>query len=179
MCSSLSKSFHFCNTHSHFHNYLVFVVGISLIYSFVSTRIYFISTATFFKLLPTITKVILISVVQGKSYSLLLFSLFVLMIISKHYSTYIVSLHLYLKPFLFIQIPHKIRFKLKLHTRGDEERRKTRKNEKSPFCSSKRNVCCFGEGIQLNLLTLFPVSAILSGNQTRNQIGEPAWSLQS
>ena len=74
---------------------------------------------------------ILIIVVQGKSYILLLFSLFVLMIISKHYSTYTVSLHLYLKPFLFIQIPHKIRFELKLHTRGDEERRKTRKNEKS------------------------------------------------
>ena len=76
------------------------------------------------------------------------------------------SLHLYLKPFLLIQIPHQIRFELKLHTRGDEERRKTRKNEKSPFCSSKRTVCCFGEGIQLNLLTLFPVSDILSGNQS-------------
>ena len=76
------------------------------------------------------------------------------------------SLHLYQKPFFSIQIPHKIRFKSKIHKRGDEERRKTRKNEKSSLCSSKRTVCCFGEGIQLNLLTLFPVSAMLSGNQS-------------
>ena len=54
------------------------------------TQNYFISTATFCKLQPTITKVILIKVVQGKSYFLLLFSLFVLIIISKHYSTYTV-----------------------------------------------------------------------------------------
>ena len=76
------------------------------------------------------------------------------------------SLHLYLKLFLSLQIPYKIRFKSKIHTRGDEERRKTRKNEKIPFCSSKRTVCCFGELIQLNLLTFFPVLAILSGNQS-------------
>ena len=94
---------------------------------------------------------ILIIVVQGKSYILLLFSLFVLMIISKHYSTYIVSLHLYLKSFLSLHISHENRFKSKIHsrkdennskdeekqeeskldTRGDEERRKTRKNELS------------------------------------------------
>ena len=30
------------------------------------------------------------------------------------------SLHLYLKPFLSLQIPHKIRFKLKIHTREEE-----------------------------------------------------------
>ena len=94
---------------------------------------------------------ILIKVVQGKSYILLLFSLFVLMIISKHYSTYTVSLNLYLKSFLSLHISHKIRFKSKihsrkdennpkdeekreeskLHTRGDEELRKTRKNKLS------------------------------------------------
>ena len=54
-----------------------------------------------------------------------------------------------------------------------------KKNEKSPFCSSKRTVCCFGKGIQLNLLTLIQVSAILSGNQSGNQSGKPAWSVQS
>ena len=32
---------------------------------------------------------------------------------------------------------------------------------------------------QLNLLTLIQVSAILSGNQSGNQTGEPAWSVQS
>ena len=80
------------------------------------------------------------------------------------------SLQLYLKPFLSLQISHKIRFKSKIHTRGDEERRKTRKNEKSTFCSSKRTVCCFGEGIQLNLLTLIQVSAILSGTQSSRQL---------
>ena len=37
---------------------------------------------------PTIAKKVLIKVAQGKSYILLLFSLFLLMIISKHYSTY-------------------------------------------------------------------------------------------
>ena len=86
-----------------------------------------------------------------ESYLLLLFSLFVLMIISKHYSTYTVSLHLCLKSFLSLHISHKIRFKSKIHsrkdknnskdeekreeskldTRGDEERRKTRKNGSS------------------------------------------------
>ena len=47
------------------------------------------------------------------------------------------------------------------------------------FCSSKRTVCCFGEGFQLNLPTSIQVSAILSGNQSGNQTGEPAWSVQS
>ena len=42
------------------------------------------------------------------------------------------------------------------------------------FCSSKSTVCCFGEVFQLNLLTLSPVSAILSGTQSGNQIGKPA-----
>ena len=70
------------------------------------------------------------------------------------------------KTFFSIQIPHKIIIKSKIHTRWDEERRKTRKNEKSPFCSSKRTVCCFGERIQLNMLTLFLVFAIPSGNQS-------------
>ena len=111
---------------------------------------------------------ILIKVVQGKSYILLLFSLFVLMIISKHYPTYTVSLHLYLKSFFFLHISHKIRFKSKIHsrkdennskdegkqeeskldTRGDEERRTSEDEEERVefFCSSKRTVCCFGEG---------------------------------
>ena len=79
------------------------------------------------------------------------------------------SLHLYLKPFFFIQIPHKIRFKSKIHTRGDEERRKTRKTKK-PLRSSKRTVWCFGEGIPLNLLTLIQVSAILSDTQSDRQL---------
>ena len=63
-----------------------------------------------------------------------------------------------------VQIPHKIIIKSKIHKRGDEERRTMRKT-KRPLCSSKRTVCCFGKGIQLNLLTLIQVSAILSGNQ--------------
>ena len=87
---------------------------------------------------------ILIEVVQGKLYILLLFSLFVLMIISKHDS-------MYLKSFLSLHISHKNRFKSKIHsrkdennskdkenqeeskldTREDEERRKTRKNGSS------------------------------------------------
>ena len=174
LCSSSSKSLHFCNTHYHFHNFLVLVAGTSLIHLFVSTRIYFISTATCIELRPTITKVILIPVVQGKSYSFLLFSLFVLMIISKHYSTYTLFTAFVSKTVFSLQVPHKIRFKSKIHKRVDKERRKTRKT-KSPFCSSKRTVCCFGKGIQLNLLTLFPVSAILSGNQSgiklANQLG--------
>ena len=58
---------------------------------------------------------------------------------------------------------------MKTHKRGDEERRKTRKTKK-PLCSSKSTVCCFGEGIQLNLLTLIQVSAILSGTQSGRQL---------
>ena len=58
---------------------------------------------------------------------------------------------------------------MKTHKRGDEERRKTRKTKK-PLCSSKRTVCCFGEGIQLNLLTLIQGSAILSGTQSDRQL---------
>ena len=95
-------------------------------------------------------KVILVEVVEGKLYILLLFSLFVLMIISKHYS-------MYLKYFLSLHIYHKIRFKLKIHsikykntskdeenqeeskldTRGDDERRKTRKNSSSSSVHTK------------------------------------------
>ena len=87
---------------------------------------------------------ILVEVVEGKLYILLLFSLFVLMIISKHYS-------MYLKAFLSLHISHKNIFKSKIHyrkdeinskdeekreeskldTRGDEERQKTRKNGSS------------------------------------------------
>ena len=88
LCSSALKSFHFFNTHSHIHNFLVLVAGTSILHLFVSTHIYFISTATSIELRPTVTKVILIPVVQGKSYLLLLFSLLLLMIISKQYSTY-------------------------------------------------------------------------------------------
>ena len=132
---------------------------------FVSTHIYFISTATCIELRSIFTKVILIPVVQDKSYSLLLFSLFVLMIISKHYSTYTLFNAFVSKTVFTLQIPYRIIFKSKIHKRGDEERRKTRKTKRH-FCSSKRTVCCFGEGIQLNMLTLFPVSAILSGNQS-------------
>ena len=76
------------NTHSHIHNFLVLVAGTTLLHLIVLTQIYFISKATFIELQSTISKVILIPVVWGKSYSLLLFSLFVLMIISKHYSAY-------------------------------------------------------------------------------------------
>ena len=83
-----------------------------------------------------------------ESYSLLLFSLFVLIIISKHYSTYTVFTAFVSKTFLSLHISHKIIFKSKIHsrkdentlkdeekqeeskldTRGDGERRKTRKN---------------------------------------------------
>ena len=41
---------------------------------------------------------------------------------------------------------------------------------KKPLCSSKINICCFGEGIQLNLLTLIQGSAILSGTQSDRQL---------
>ena len=58
---------------------------------------------------------------------------------------------------------------MKTHKRGDEERRKTRKT-KNPLHSSKRTVCCFGEVIQLNLLTLIQGSAILSGTQSGRQL---------
>ena len=79
---------HFCNTHSHFHNFLVLVAGTTLLHLFVLTCIYFISTANFIELRSTITKVILIPVVRGKSYSLSLCSLLLLVFITKHYSTY-------------------------------------------------------------------------------------------
>ena len=89
------------------------------------------------------------------------------MIISKHYSTYTVSLHLYLKPFLSLYISHKNRVKSKIHsrkdestskdegkqeeskldTRGDKERQKTRKNglsysvhPKGPFVVLVRDI---------------------------------------
>ena len=78
-------------------------------------------------------------------------------------------LHFYLKPFFILQIPHKNRIQLKTHKRGDEERRKRRKT-KNPLRSSKSTVCCFGEGIQLNLLTLIQVSAILSGTHSGRQL---------
>ena len=118
----------------------------------VLTHISFISTATYIELRPTITKVILIPVVRVSRIRCYCFHysyswLFLNIILHTHF-----SLHLYLKPFFPIQIPYKIRFKSKIHKRGDKERRKTRKT-KSPFCSSKRTVCCFGKGIQLNLLT--------------------------
>ena len=45
-----------------------------------------------------------------------------------------------------------------------------KKKTDKPLCSSKRTVCCFGEGIQLNLLNLIQVSAILSGNQSGRQL---------
>ena len=48
----------------------------------------FLYTATSIKLQSTVTKVILIPVVQGKSYLLLLFSLLIIMVATKHYSTY-------------------------------------------------------------------------------------------
>ena len=79
---------HFFNTHSHIHNFLVLVAGTTLLHLFVLTHIYFISTATSIELRSTITKVILIPVVRGKSYLLLLCSLLLLMVITKHYSTY-------------------------------------------------------------------------------------------
>ena len=75
---------------------------------------------------------------------------------------------MYLKPFFILQIPHKIRIKLKTHKRGDEERRKTRKTN-NPLRSSKSTFCCFGEGIPLNLLTLIQGLAILSGTQSVRQ----------
>ena len=79
-----------------------------------------------------------------------LFSLFVIMILSKHYS-------MYLKSFLSLHISHKKIFKSKIHsrkdeinskdeekqeeskldTRGDEERRKTRKNSSSSSVHTK------------------------------------------
>ena len=62
---------------------------------------------------------------------------------------------------------------MRQRTSEDEEERE------EFFCSSKRTVYCFGEGFQLNLLTLIQVSAILSGNQSGNKTGEPAWSVQS
>ena len=71
-----------------FTNFLVLVANTTLLHLFVLTHISFISTATFIELRPTITKVILIPVVQGESYLLSLFSLLLLMIIYKHYSTY-------------------------------------------------------------------------------------------
>ena len=49
-----------------------------------------------------------------------------------------------------------------------------KKKTQGPLCSPKRNVCCFGEGKPLNLLNFTQVSAILSGTQSGNQIGEPA-----
>ena len=69
------------------------------------------------------------SSISGKSYSLLLCSLLFLLVITKHYSTYTLLLHLYLKPFFILQIPHKNRIQLKTHKRGDEECRKTRKTK--------------------------------------------------
>ena len=44
------------------------------------------------------------------------------------------------------------------------------KNTRGPLCSSKRTVCCFGEGIQLNLLTLIQVLAVLPGTQSGRQL---------
>ena len=58
---------------------------------------------------------------------------------------------------------------MKTHKRGDEERRKTTK-AKNTFCSYKRTVCCFGEGIQLNMLTLIQGSALLSRTQSGRQL---------
>ena len=58
---------------------------------------------------------------------------------------------------------------MKTHKRGDEERQKTTKT-KNTFRSSKRTVCCFREGIQLNLLTLIQGLAILSDTQSGRQL---------
>ena len=82
---------------------------------------------------------ILIKVVQGKSYILLLFSLFVLVIIYRQYSTYTVTLHLYLKKFLFIQIPHKIRLESKIHSRKDENNSKDEEKREESKLHTKRD----------------------------------------
>ena len=66
-----------------------------------------------------------------KSYSLLLFSLIFILLVTKHYSTYTLFTAFVSKTFFSIQITHKIRFELKLNTREDEERWNARKNEKS------------------------------------------------
>ena len=142
----MTKSLHLCNTHSHIHNVLVLFAGTSLLHLFVSTHIYFISTATCIELRSIFTKVIPIPVFRVSRIRCYCFHcsyswLFLNIILHTHF-----SLHLYLKPFLSLQIPRKNRFKSKIHKRGDKERRKTRKT-KSPFYSSKRTVCCFGEGI--------------------------------
>ena len=54
-----------------------------------------------------------------------------------------------------------------------------KKNEFEFFCSLKMTACCPREGIQLNMPTLSSVSAILSGNQSGNETGKLAWSVQS
>ena len=100
-----------------------------------------------------------------------LFSLFVLMIISKHYS-------MYLKSLLSIHISHKNRFKSKIHSRKDENtskdeektrrveirhkrRRRTSEDEEERFeffCSSKRTARCFGSnGIRTTTAQTKPV----------------------
>ena len=45
-----------------------------------------------------------------------------------------------------------------------------KKKTKKTLCQSKRTVCCFSEGIPLNLLTLIQVSAILSSTQSGRQL---------
>ena len=45
-----------------------------------------------------------------------------------------------------------------------------KKKTENPLRTSKRTVCCFSEGIPLNLLTLIQVSDILSGTQSGNQL---------
>ena len=91
------------------------------------------------------------------------------MVVAKHYFTYTIFTAFVSKTFFILQIPHKIRIKLKTHKIGDEERRKTRKTN-NPLRSSKRTVCCFGEGIPFNLLTLIQGSAILSGTQSGRKL---------
>ena len=116
------------------------------------------------------------SSISGKSYSLLLCSLIFILVVTKHYYTYTLFTAFLSKTFFILQIPHKIRIKLKTHKIGDKERQKTRKTN-NPLCSSKGTVCCFSEGIPLNLLTLIQGSAILSGTMSEGTSGDPAWSV--
>ena len=91
------------------------------------------------------------------------------MVITRYYSIYTLFTAFISKTVFILQIPHKIRIKLKIHKREDKEHWNTRKTKK-PLFSSKRTVCCFGEGIPLNLLTLIQGLAILSSTQSGTQL---------
>ena len=135
----------FFNTHSHIHNFLVLVAGTTLLHLFLLTHISFISTATFIELRSTITKVILIPLVQGKSYSLLLCSLIFISLVTKHYSTYTIFTAFVSKTVFYITNSSQYQNQVE-NTQKRRQRTSEDEEDKEPFEFTQKYCLLFQRG---------------------------------